>query len=36
MSKYLIQVNYVNEGLNGLRKEGGASRRRQAWHSWFF
>ena len=27
MSKYLIQVNYVNEGLNGLLKDGGSSRR---------
>jgi uncharacterized protein with GYD domain len=27
MSKYLIQVNYVGEGIKGLLKEGGSSRR---------
>jgi uncharacterized protein with GYD domain len=27
MSKYLIQANYVGEGLKGLLKEGGSSRR---------
>ncbi len=27
MSKYLIQVNYVGEGLKGLLKEGGSGRR---------
>ena len=27
MSKYLIQANYVSEGLKGLLKEGGSSRR---------
>jgi uncharacterized protein with GYD domain len=27
MTKYLIQANYVGEGVKGLLKEGGASRR---------
>ena len=27
MPKYLIQANYVGEGLEGLLKEGGSSRR---------
>ena len=27
MQKYLIQANYVNEGVKGLLKEGGTSRR---------
>jgi uncharacterized protein with GYD domain len=27
MSKYLIQANYVGEGIKGLLKEGGSSRR---------
>ncbi len=27
MSKYLFQVNYVGEGVKGLIKEGGSSRR---------
>ena len=27
MSKYLIQANYVGEGLKGLLKEGGSGRR---------
>ena len=27
MQKYLIQVNYVGEGIQGLIKEGGTSRR---------
>lgn len=27
MPKYLIQANYVGEGVNGLLKEGGSSRR---------
>ena len=27
MSKYLIQANYAGEGLKGLLKEGGSSRR---------
>ena len=27
MSKYLFQVNYVGEGVKGLLKEGGSSRR---------
>jgi len=27
MAKYLIQANYVGEGLKGLLKEGGSSRR---------
>jgi uncharacterized protein with GYD domain len=27
MSKYLIQANYANEGVKGLLKEGGSSRR---------
>jgi uncharacterized protein with GYD domain len=27
MSKYLIQANYVGEGLKGLLREGGSSRR---------
>ena len=27
MPKYLIQANYVGEGINGLLKEGGSSRR---------
>ena len=27
MSKYLIQGNYVGEGIKGLLKEGGSSRR---------
>ena len=27
MSKYLVQANYVGEGLKGLLKEGGSSRR---------
>jgi uncharacterized protein with GYD domain len=27
MPKYLIQANYVGEGLKGLLKEGGSSRR---------
>ena len=26
MSKYLVQVNYVGEGIKGLLKEGGSSR----------
>ena len=26
MSKYLVQANYVGEGLKGLLKEGGSSR----------
>ena len=27
MSKYLLQVNYVGEGIKGLLKEGGTNRR---------
>ena len=27
MAKYLYQVNYVGEGIKGLMKEGGSSRR---------
>jgi uncharacterized protein with GYD domain len=27
MSKYLIQVNYVGEGIKGLLKDGGSKRR---------
>ena len=27
MSKYLVQANYVSEGVKGLLKEGGSSRR---------
>jgi uncharacterized protein with GYD domain len=27
MPKYLVQVNYVGEGIKGLLKEGGTSRR---------
>jgi uncharacterized protein with GYD domain len=27
MPKYLVQANYVGEGVNGLLKEGGSSRR---------
>jgi uncharacterized protein with GYD domain len=27
MPKYLIHANYVGEGINGLMKEGGSSRR---------
>ena len=27
MAKYLIQANYIGEGINGLVKEGGSSRR---------
>lgn len=27
MPKYLVQANYVGEGIKGLRKEGGSSRR---------
>ena len=27
MSKYLVQANYAGEGLKGLLKEGGSSRR---------
>jgi uncharacterized protein with GYD domain len=27
MSKYLIQANYIGEGIKGLLKEGGSSRR---------
>jgi len=27
MSKYLVQANYVGDGLKGLLKEGGSSRR---------
>jgi len=27
MSKYLVQANYVGEGVKGLLKEGGSSRR---------
>ncbi len=27
MPKYLVQANYVGEGLKGLLKEGGSSRR---------
>jgi uncharacterized protein with GYD domain len=27
MAKYLLQANYVGEGLKGLLKEGGSSRR---------
>jgi uncharacterized protein with GYD domain len=27
MAKYLIQVNYVGEGIKGLLKEGGTARR---------
>jgi len=27
MPKYLVQVNYVGEGVKGLLKEGGSSRR---------
>lgn len=27
MSKFLVQANYVGEGLKGLLKEGGSSRR---------
>lgn len=26
MSKYLVQVNYIGEGIKGLLKEGGTSR----------
>lgn len=29
MAKYLIQANYVGEGVKGLLKEGGSSRRAQ-------
>ena len=40
MPKYLVQANYVGEGLKGLLKEGGSSRRaaveklfgRLSWH----
>src|SRR5437867_4612884 len=28
MAKYLIQANYVGEGIKGLLKEGGSSRRK--------
>jgi uncharacterized protein with GYD domain len=28
MAKYLVQANYVGEGLKGLLKEGGSSRRK--------
>ena len=34
MPKYLIQANYVGEGLKGLLKEGGSSRR-AAIEKWF-
>jgi len=27
MAKYLIQANYIGEGIKGLLKEGGSSRR---------
>ena len=27
MPKYLVQANYVGEGIKGLLKEGGTSRR---------
>ena len=30
MPKYLVQVNYVGEGIKGLLKEGGTSRRKAA------
>lgn len=30
MSKYLVKVNYVGEGLNGLLAEGGTRRRQEA------
>ena len=30
MAKYLLQVNYVGEGVKGLLKEGGTSRRAAA------
>ena len=30
MAKYLIQANYVGEGMKGLLKEGGVSRRAAA------
>ena len=30
MPKYLLQVNYVGEGIKGLLKEGGTSRRAAA------
>lgn len=30
MPKYLVQANYVGEGLKGLLKEGGTSRRAAA------
>jgi uncharacterized protein with GYD domain len=30
MPKYLLQVSYTNEGVKGLRKEGGSSRRAAA------
>jgi uncharacterized protein with GYD domain len=30
MPKYLLQVSYTNEGVKGLRKEGGTSRRAAA------
>ena len=30
MPKYLVQVNYVGEGIKGLLKEGGTSRRMAA------
>jgi len=28
MAKYLIQANYIGEGIKGLLKEGGSSRRK--------
>ena len=30
MPKFLLQVSYTNEGVKGLRKEGGSSRRAAA------
>jgi uncharacterized protein with GYD domain len=30
MPKYLLHVNYIGEGINGLLKEGGSSRRAAA------
>lgn len=30
MPRYLLQANYVGEGIKGLRKEGGTSRRAAA------
>ena len=30
MPKYLLQVSYTNEGIKGLRKDGGTARRAAA------